>query len=102
MTQLDIFTQPARARLTDPSTSHEAAASVSGISRAQALILDILKTYGPMTDDEILRVYLHSEDISPSGCRSRRATLVDMGRVRDSGLRGKTASNRNCVIWKAV
>lgn len=88
------------ARNTDPETSHEAAISVSGIRVSQQHILDALRSYGPATDEEIFpRLPV---PISPSGARTRRAELVAMGLVRDSGARRTTATGRKTIVWRAV
>ncbi len=99
----DLFAwkgQPrAHARATDPRTSLEAADSVNRIRESQKRILEALKTYGPMTDEQILALNL---GLSPSGTRSRRAELVERGYVKDSGRKDKTASGRNTIVWEAI
>lgn len=88
------------ARNTDPETSHEAAISVSGIRVSQQHIIDVLKSYGPATDEEIYpRLPVK---ISPSGARTRRAELVAMGLVIDSGERRTTEAGRRTIVWRAV
>jgi hypothetical protein len=90
-----------RARRTDPSTSHAAAASVGHLRENQARILDILRNNGPMDDEHIYRAYVNRyARISLSGCRTRRKELVDLGLVVDSGKRSLTQANRKSIIWK--
>jgi hypothetical protein len=92
------------ARTTDPSTSHEAAASVKNLSRTQSGILGILKT--PMTDEQLIvryqRMFLSLPELFPrasdSGIRSRRAELFKLGLVEPIGY-SKTKSNRKTIIW---
>lgn len=91
------------ARRTDPETSHEAAASVDPDKRTaiQENILRILRTYGPTSDVGIW----HYDPLhlgSPSGARTRRAELVAMGLVKDSGVRVVGPSGRKMIVWQAV
>lgn len=94
------------ARNTDPITSHKAAASVRDISKTHERILEVLDRYGPATDEDIQRYYDNLAQLfewppaSPSGLRSRRAELVAMGKVYDTGERWKTASGRATAVWE--
>lgn len=94
------------ARTTDPITSHQAAASVREITKTHERVLEVLERYGPATDEEIERYYFNLAELfdwpkaSPSGLRSRRAELVTLGKVFDTGQRGKTASGRQTAIWE--
>ncbi|CAB4152753.1 hypothetical protein UFOVP609_26 [uncultured Caudovirales phage] len=100
----------AHARLTDPQTSHEAARSVENITATQTAILKLLAGF-PMTDEELVwhyeqnvRMGADARDFpraSASGIRSRRAELVKLGYVFDSGHRTKISSGRNAIIWRA-
>ena len=71
------------ARTLDPSTSHQAAASVTDVTATQANILVCL-TFSH-TDDELVDTFYRMADsngwklASPSGIRSRRAELVALG-----------------------
>lgn len=97
-----------RARRTDRATSHAAARSVRGQTETHARILEVLDAGPPATDEQIASRYQAAAamqgwpPVSPSGLRSRRAELVDMGLVEDSGLRGRTASGRACTVWRAA
>ena len=92
------------ARPTDPSTSHEAAASVKNLSRTQSGILGILKT--PMTDEYLVARYQDMARNLPelfprasqSGIRSRRAELFKLGLIEPVGY-GKSNSGRKAIIW---
>lgn len=94
------------ARSTDPQTSHDAARSVvkEHQTATQWFILEALRG-GPKTDDEIwhsLYDLSRHRHTSQSGARTRRAELVDMGKVRDSGRRRKLTSGRMAIVWEAV
>ena len=100
------MTNPPTARVTDPTTSHEAAKSVSNTSTAQDNIIQMLwrasSTMGRAcrSDEQLLAMYLDQYGyISPSGLRTRRRELVDLGLLKDSGMRGKTASGRKTILW---
>jgi len=94
----------AKARMTDPQTSHEAAGSVKNISLTQVAILGLLKR--PMADQELVQLYSSKARLkqapmaSESGIRSRRAELVALGLVGVAGF-GRTASNRKTTLWVA-
>lgn len=93
------------ARSTDPSTSHEAAASVKNLSRTQSGILGILRV--PCTDEQLIARYqmmfANMPELFPrasdSGIRSRRAELFKLGLVEPVGY-AKTKSNRKTIIWR--
>lgn len=90
------------ARKTDPATSHAAAASIEPekIRALRARVLAELQARGPM-DDTTLVAAIEPEGYSPSGIRTRRAELVDLGAVEDTGLRQKLASGRMAIVWRA-
>lgn len=94
------------ARATDPTTSHEAAASVRGTTSKRAACLLALATLGPCTDEQLFDYYqqhgpAHGWPMqSPSGLRTRRAELVREGVVRDSKMRSLTASGRRSILWE--
>lgn len=101
----------ALARLTDPQTSHEAAASVKDITATQNAILKLLRMM-PMADEDLIHYYRQQVSMgadsydfpraSESGIRSRRAELVRLGRVVDTGERNITQSGRKAIIWTAA
>lgn len=93
----DIFN--AHARATDPQTSHNAAESVHSLNERRAAVLDVLQRYGPMTDQEIANAY-EGPDQSPSGLRTRRKELVDMGLVRPAGFTRKLSTGRSANVWE--
>lgn len=89
------------ARRTDPSTSWDAARSISpeGLRASQQQVLQILQRHGPLTDEGIYR-YVNGEQ-SVSGARTRRSELVEAGLVRDSGRWSTTAAGRKAIVWEA-
>lgn len=95
-----------RARMTDRGTSHAAAKSVRNQTATHDRIVDVLERYGPATDEEIAAYYGNLAElfdwppVSPSGLRSRRAELVDLGVVVDTGERGRTRAGRACTVWE--
>lgn len=97
------------ARTTDPETSHQAAASLDPVKmRAQhEYVLKLLRK--PGTDFDIACRWIEdhknyaSQNYSPSGLRTRRKELVDMGKVRDSGKRVVLeATGRKAIVWERV
>lgn len=93
----------AHARSSDPDTSKAAARSVAGIRQSQQLILNILKSHGPLSDQEILHlIQKRGYSISPSGARTRRCELQAKGLVKFSGEYTLTASKRRTRRWRAV
>lgn len=93
----------ARARKSDPATSHAAAKSVKAIRFSQWAVLRTLGKLKSGTDVDIAEAYereyakVHPQ--SPSGLRTRRAELVDSGLVVDTGLRKRLPSGRQSVVW---
>jgi len=86
------------ARSTDPATSHAAAKSVK-VRESQTKVLGLLKI-GAATDEELSnRAMAHGIRISPSGLRTRRCELVDLGLVVDSGVRVTTGTGRKAIVW---
>lgn len=99
------MTPAALARTTDPTTSRQAAASVTGITRLQANVLALFHHHGPMTDGDLLDLHQQMVDAgdyppaTPSGVRTRRNELVASGRLVDTGERSTTAAARACIVW---
>jgi hypothetical protein len=99
-----IIPEP-RARRTDRSTSHAAARSVRNQTATHARIIEVMERYGPATDEDIAAYYGNLAQlfdwppVSPSGLRSRRAELVALGVIVDTGEKGRTESGRACTVW---
>lgn len=96
----------AHARATDPETSHAAAASIPSekLRVSQQTILELLRLQGPMDDRTIGDVYnmLDLPFQSESGLRTRRAELVRLGLVVDTGDRVVLPSGRKAIVWSAA
>jgi hypothetical protein len=94
------------ARISDPETSVEAAKSVQHVTSTQSAIRSLL--VNAMTDEELFVAYTKAVSqgsaplASPSGVRSRRAELVVLGLVEDTGTKRKLVSGRNAIVWKTV
>ena len=89
------------ARRTDPDTSWDAALSVTRIRESQREVLDVLERMGGLgTDEGIARVYNGRQ--SPSGLRTRRAELVTLGAIVDTGQRVVGSTGRRMIVWRAV
>lgn len=94
-------TTTARARRSDPSTSHAAAASVLDITATQEWVIRALRR--PTNDVELLARYRNfkkAPKASDSGIRSRRAELVERGAVQDTGERVTLDSGRRAIVWQ--
>lgn len=90
----------ARARNTDPLTSHLAGASVGDVTKTQQYILRALRR--SRTDVELVEAYNSLKTApraSESGIRSRRAELVRKGLVVDTGRRVRLDSGRYAIVW---
>jgi hypothetical protein len=92
-----------QARRTDPQTSHDAAKSVKDINKTKQAILSLLRKH--QSDMQLVANYskLVRQNKAPraseSGIRSRRAELVKLGLVKDTGKRDKSAANRQMIVW---
>ena len=101
MTQAQLsFDVPARARNTDPATSHEAAESLNAkhLSDLQALVLAWFRKYGPGTDEQLERHECFAK-LAPSTARKRRSDLLEMGLLKDTGKRELNSRGRSMVVW---
>jgi hypothetical protein len=90
----------AKARNTDPITSHLAAESVRDVTATQEYVLKALRK--ARTDVELVEAYNSLKTApraSESGIRSRRAELVRKGMVFDTGRRVRLDSGRYAIVW---
>ncbi len=89
----------ARARFTDPITSHEAAdGTADQVKESQSAVYSLLESLGSMADFELIA---HLEGHwSPSRVRTARHELVELGVVADSGRFKKTPSNFRAKVWQ--
>ena len=81
-------------------TSREAAEMIAPkVNKLQGLILDHVKKTGLLgaTDLEIQTAL----EMDGNTERPRRRELEIMGKIVDSGLRRRTAANRNAAVWIA-
>jgi hypothetical protein len=100
----------ARARTTDPWTSHAAAASISekDLRESQKAVLDAFRTWGPMHFDEVIANYEEAKwrrgypRQSESGIRTRVKELRDAGFIEDTGRTVRLPSGRQAKVWRAT
>lgn len=96
------------ARATDPETSHEAAASITGLRETQLDVLKVFRVWGPMTDEQLVGRMTAvtrrggKRQQSPSGIRTRRFELVSQGVIKDSGRRAMMTTGRRAIVWELV
>ena len=100
MTQISLSFDPPRARRSDPSTSHRAAAKVNAVSIRQR-ILDALEVtwvleHDGLTTFELAEKFALGRDaISP-----HMKPLEKMGKARRADFeRLNPATNCNCTVW---
>jgi hypothetical protein len=93
----------AHARHGDPHTSHDVARSLSvgKLRDSQKAILSHFREYGPMTDTDLMQVYVGAPQ-SRSGLRTRRRELVDRGLIEDTGARKRLPTGRRAIVWRAI
>ena len=94
-------------RSTDPETSRLAAHTVR-LGGSQIDVLAVMREFGPMSDDSLVR-FMESackgrgiRRQSPSGIRTRRRELVDRGLVVDTGNRVTLQNGRKAILWQAL
>lgn len=97
----------ARARKTDPDTSHKAAEQVGDLRDNMALVLRTIALYGPVTQDSVHGICCEEmgenwNDKAHSSYRSLVSALEKRGLVRDSGLRGKSDRGNLAVMYEAT
>jgi hypothetical protein len=97
----------ARARNTDPQTSHKAAAGIQNITQLQGRIMEVFMD-APMhsmgyTDDELIKEYgrmwgnfFPSSDAS---LRTRRSELVARKLIKDSGQKRPSKNGHDSTVW---
>lgn len=100
----------AHARRTDPGTSHAAARSIdeTTLRLSQLAVLATVRIierghFAELYADYCRRAETHGlPRQSESGFRTRVSELVDVGYIRDSGVRVKLPTGRNATVWEAV
>lgn len=108
MTELDmppaILTNgdTARTRLTDPTTSHEAADSNTNREQVTEHVLHLFTRFGPMTDEELTIRYLVDTTSPPAAFdspRKRRSDLTKTGHIIPTTIPGETKTGRRATKW---
>lgn len=88
------------ARSTDPYTSWEAARSVRNITEHQGEVLAAYHGRKDMADEDLVEwLRSHGSRQSPSGIRTRRAELVTLGLLADTGDRVVGSTGRRMILW---
>jgi hypothetical protein len=91
-----------RSRRTDPITSHAAAVRAAenkpGLSKTQAIVLELIRQSRGLTDDELVSLWPGPRR-SPQRLRTCRADLVKLGYVKDSGRTAPSDMGNQAVIW---
>lgn len=74
---------------------------MASLANTQRAIYTLLALDGPATDEELLYRWHErmAAPISPSGLRTRRSELVEMGYVKDTGCRRPLQSGRTATVW---
>lgn len=87
------------ARRSDPQTSRDAAASMTGahLSRQQGQILELVREWGDITAAEIARATGHT--IQQSVAARRLTDLRDLGLIEDTGVTRPGNTGRMCTVW---
>ena len=99
----------AKARNSDPSTSHDAAQSITSdkLSETQSAIMVILRET-PMCDEKLVEQFHIWESLgrfpkaSDQSIRSRRAELVRAGFVEYAGFDEMMTTGRYGRVWRVV
>lgn len=103
----------AHARRSDPDTSKQAARQGHDrptLTASRSAVLSALRAAGPSTDEALVAFYrveaAREGSLLPrqsdSGIRSRRAELVGLELVVDTGTRRPTVSGRPSKVWRAA
>jgi hypothetical protein len=100
----------ARARTSDPWTSHAAAGSIpeEKLRETQAAVLAAFRVLGPMTHEDLVSGYgreapgLGWPRQSVSGLRTRTSELVAAEFLRNSGRTVRLPSGRHSIVWEAA
>lgn len=93
----------ARARTTDPATSHAAAASIADLRASQAAVLAMFIFYGELYDQQLVERYQREEREpmqSESGLRTRRRELCDAGLIERTNRTVRLPSGRKSYVWR--
>jgi hypothetical protein len=108
MEQLNLAGE-ARARTTDPWTSHAAARSIpfDKLRASQKAVYDCFMTWGAMHHDMLIENYEEAKwrrgypPQSESGIRTRTKELLEAGYIEDTGKTVRLPSGRKSKVWRA-
>ena len=93
----------ARARDTDPFTSHLAASTIMDATTLQIRIIQCFNASQGMTDEELIttynRMWGNSFPATESSIRSRRAELRDRGAIVDTGRTRLNKNGNKSIVW---
>jgi len=99
---LSLFDVPV-ARLTDPDTAHDAAASITpGKQRdSHALVLALLAEHGPLSDFDLARMATarRGHMVKQTSLGVRRKELVTAGLVVERDRAGVSDTGSPCIRW---
>lgn len=102
--QGDLFTvpEPARARNTDPATSHEAAARITGdgLSDARRLALNLVRLYPGRTTKELGAIA--AQDFGGEVEARRQQVGRRLSELHRDGLIQRGPVRDGCHTWRAV
>lgn len=88
------------------SAKREPVVETIHLNQNQYDVATILANYGSLTDEQIREIHMsHGPNFSyqsDSGLRTRRAELVMMGAVRNSGLTTTTRKGGTAIVWELV
>ena len=94
MNDLPLF---AHARRTDPAVSHEAARSVN-TCESYKRILNVFRSRGLLTDEQLVEVRAIKDHMSPSRARTARNKLAEAGYLEIKKM-ATTTRGRRCRVW---
>lgn len=95
---IDAMNATPHARGSDPDTSRQGPSQLQ-MTKSRKRVMQALQ-HRPLTDIELLQAPEIHGKMSPSGARSRRAELVRMGIVQNSGKRRRCTSGRLHIVWE--
>jgi hypothetical protein len=88
------------ARRGDPGTSWEAARSVEHIRESQAEVLGMFRGRSWVDEELVEALLAKGSRQSPSGIRTRRRELVDLGEIVDTGRKRRGKTGRWMIVWR--
>ncbi len=100
----DFFEPLSHARCSDPDTSHIAATKARTFIKGHAaLVLEALRTYGPMTVDEIaVGTGLQSQQVNKRTADLQEAGLIAVATAFGHDMTRPSSSGRPARVWCAV